>query len=700
MPLTRLLADKSGFTEKTVSQIIALLEEGSTIPFIARYRKELTNGATDEQLQDFYELYQYQLKLLDKKSDIKRLITEKGQLTQQISELIDQATTLTILEDIYRPYKEKRNTRAGIAKQNGLSDLADIIAKGQCDVSQIKREAQKFINDKIINTEEAISGAKDILAERFSDNPKQREILRQLMQNHGLLEVKSTKIFDTNGAFKNYSEHSEKVMRTPSHRLLAIFRGVSEKQLSIKVSIDTERYASNLRQFALPKYANHTDLLFEAYWDGYKRLLHPAIEREILADRKSYADDEAIKIFGQNLQQLLMTPPVKTKAVLGVDPGYKTGCKLAVIDQSGNYLANDIIYPTPPRNDFEQSKKIVSAFVNRYQIDTVAIGNGTGSQETQSFFAHYNEDQEKPLRYTVVSEAGASVYSASKFAQQEYPDLDVTVRGAISIAQRLQNPMAALVKIDPKALGVGQYQHDVEQKKLTQKLHDITELLVNRIGVNINTTSSALLSYVAGIGPKLAESIIDHRKKNGDFKTKLSIKKVKGLGEKAFEQCSGFLRIPNGDLLDRTGIHPESYETAKKILKFGDLASIKPKLNELAQQWGVGLSTLKDIAKELEKPGFDPRDDLPPIPFKQGMLTIEQLKEGDIVSGVVRNITDFGVFVDIGLKNDGMIHISELANHRVKHPSEIVSINQNLPKIKVIRIELERNKVGLSLKEQ
>lgn len=696
------LADSTRLSPSAVSAIVKLLDEGATIPFIARYRKEMTQGATDEQLRQFEEAYHYQSKLNARKEDVLRLMAEKSPLTEALKASIYNATTLTEVEDLYRPYKDKKNTRAGMAISAGLTPVADAIERGRVDSSELQTLAKKHLHSNYADANAVIQGAQDILAERFSDSPKQRDILRQMMQKHGMVEVKASKQFDDKGVFQAFSHYQERANRLPAHRWLAIFRGVSEKQLNLKITIDTERYFDNIHQYAVPRNTdkNIAELCFDAYCDGYKRLLHPAIEREILNGYKRYADAEAIKIFAQNLKQLMMTPPVKAQAILGVDPGYRTGCKLAVVDANGDYLDHAVIYPTPPQNDWHKSAEIVAKLAKQYGIDTVAIGNGTGSQETQAFFADYNQ-KHAPLRYTVVSEAGASVYSASVLAQQEYPHLDVTIRGAISIAQRLHNPMSALVKIEPKALGIGQYQHDVDQKQLADTLHNVIEALVNQVGVNINTASPTLIAYVAGIGPKLAQAIVAHRQQYGAFEQKAQLLKVKGLGAKVYEQCSGFIRIPNAEnILDRTGVHPESYALAQRLQQQTDVMSLTPTSTKaLAQQWQVGQQTLQDIVLELQKPGFDPRDALPAIPFTQGITTLEQLNIGDVVSGVVRNITDFGVFVDIGLKNDGMIHISELAPRRIGHPSEVVSINQALPRIKVISIDLERGKVGLSLKQ-
>lgn len=515
------------------------------------------------------------------------------------------------------------------------------------------------------------------------------------MLRFGILEIKKTKHFHKDGVFKNFADKSEKVAYIPSHRYLAIMRGVNEKELSIKISIDQNRVKEDIARYHIPQNASSSQaLLFDAYLDGFKRLLFPSIEREVHHILKEHADEAAVNVFGKNLAQLFMTPPVTKRVILGVDPAFVSGCKLAVINENGDYLEHTVIYPTQPKNDYENSKNKIVALANKYKITAVAIGNGTASRETQEFFARLNKEGIK-LDYTVVSEAGASVYSASKLAQEEYPKLDVTIRGAISIAQRLRDPMATFVKIDPKSLGIGQYQHDVNQKLLEKRLGDVTIDLVNRVGVDINSASLSLLSYVAGIGASIAANILKYRSEKGNFYTKSDLLKVKGLGKKAYEQAAGFIRIKEGkNIFDNSGIHPESYEVAKKLVAM-DLDRIN--VRESAQALGIGEETLKDIIFELKKPGFDPRADLPLIPFKNDITDIKMLKEGSFVSGIVRNITDFGAFVDIGLKNDGLIHISKLSEKRISHPLEVLALNQYLPRIEVVSIEYEKNKVGLSL---
>ncbi|MBE0515106.1 Tex family protein [Sulfurimonas sp.] len=694
--LINLLTKKTALKREHIENILKLLEEGSTIPFIARYRKEMTGGADDEVLREFETIYMSAKKLLERKEEILRLIAERATLSDALKKSIEDAQSLRVLEDIYRPYKEKKNSRAATAIENGLSPLADILEKARLSEAEFKTKAKEFVKGAVTSVDEAVQGAQDILAERYADMPRERESIRNNMLRHGVLEIKKTKNFDEDGTFKNFAQKSEKVAYMPSHRYLAVMRGVKEKELSVKITIDTDYIEANIKEYKIPRNASGSkELLFEAYRDGLKRLMLPSLEREVQAELKERADIAAISVFGKNLNQLLMTPPVTKRVILGVDPAYRTGCKLAVIDENGNYLESCVIYPTEPQKDYENSKKKVITLTSMYNITGVAIGNGTGSRETQEFFARLNRDENAKLNYTVVSEAGASVYSASKIASQEYPNLDVTIRGAISIAQRLQDPMAALVKIDPKSLGIGQYQHDVDQKLLEKKLGDVTQDLVNRVGVDINSASLSLLAYVAGIGVKIAQNIIAFREENGAFYTKEQLLKVKGLGKKAYEQAVGFIRIKNSkNIFDNSGIHPESYEVAKKLLAL-DLATVD--IKQKAAQLNVGEETLKDIIKELQKPGFDPREELPPIPFKEGVTDIKMLSVGSFVSGIVRNIADFGAFVDIGLKNDGMIHISKMSATKISHPLEVLSLNQYLPQIEVVSIDEEKGKVGLSL---
>lgn len=699
--LIAILVQKTGIAKENIINILKLLDEGSTIPFIARYRKEMSGGASDEQLREFETIYVYAKKLQERKEQVLRLIEERASLSATIMDEIKKAQTLQALEDIYRPYKEKKNSRAASALQAGLKPLADILQKAQLEKEAFEKKAESFMNESIKSLKEAITGAQDILAEIYSDDAKEREYHRGQLYKYTSFEIKATKTLNPDGLYAKLAQKSEKIAHIPSHRYLAIMRGVSEKELSVKIAYDAAQVERMIWQKWIPKDAKSSkSYLLEAYMDGFKRLLFPSLEREIHAMVKEKSDAGAIATFGKNLSQLLNTPPVTKRVILGVDPAYRTGCKLAVVDENATYLAHAIIYPTPPQSDYENSAKEVKALVQKYHITAVAIGNGTASRETQEFFARLNHKEGLNLAYTVVSEAGASIYSASKIATQEYPHLDVTIRGAISIAQRLRDPMAALVKIDPKSLGVGQYQHDVDQKQLEKKLHEVTEDLVNRIGVDPNSASVSLLSYVAGVGTKIANSILEYRQSKGALKSKSELLKVKGLGAKAYEQCAGFFRIREGkSVLDNTGIHPESYAIAEKLLARTDLATLtKEQIIALAHELGVGEATLTDITHELLKPGFDPREELPPIMFRSDLTDISELSEGSIVSGVVRNIADFGAFVDIGLKNDGLIHISQMSEKRIAHPLEILSINQQLTNIKVIEVDKEKGKVALSLK--
>ena len=694
--LTTILMQKTSLKKEHIENILKLLNEGSTIPFIARYRKDFTGGASDEKLREFETIYTTSLKLLERKEEITRLIRERASLDEKIKQAIWQASSLRELENIYRPYKEKKNTRASSAIERGLTPLANTLQRASHSLDELKNEAKRFVKGEVVSVQEALDGACDIIAERYAELPREREAIHNSMMRFGFLEIKKAKNFQENGLYKNFVGKSEKVAYIPSHRYLAIMRGVKEKELSVKITIDVKRIKENILKYKIPLRASSSkELLFEAYKDGLKRLLLPSIEREVHTELKAKADASAIAVFGKNLTQLLLTPPVSSMVILGVDPAYVSGCKLAVIDENGKFLDSNVIYPTQPKNDYENSKKIVLSLVKKYNITGVSIGNGTGSKETQEFFARLNKEEKIGLSYTVVSEAGASVYSASKLASQEYPHLDVTIRGAISIAQRLRDPMATLVKIDPKSIGVGQYQHDVDQKLLEKQLSDVTENIVNRVGVDINSASLSLLTHVAGIGKKIAQNILEYREEHGAFQTKNELLKVKGLGKKAYEQAAGFIRIKSGkNQFDDSGIHPESYDIAKKIIH-KDLLTID--IATVAKELNVGEETLKDIVKELLKPGFDPRDELPKIPFQEDVRDIKMLKEGSRVSGVVRNITDFGAFVDIGLKNDGMIHISKMSQKRVAHPLEVLSLNQYLPQIEVLSVDLEKEKVSLSL---
>ncbi|MDY0180194.1 MAG: Tex-like N-terminal domain-containing protein [Aliarcobacter skirrowii] len=699
MNLIDILEKKTLLSKNIIENIIKLLDEGCTIPFIARYRKEFTNSATDEQLRDFEEIFEYSKKLLNKKEDIKNLLKERNFLNENIEKSLDEATSLQALEDIYSPFKDKKSSRTSNAIENGLEPLANIIQSMRYSKLECEQKAKQFLNKNIKTTQDAISGAKDIIAQRYADDFRSKDIVRNLINNWGILEVTAAKEFDKNGLYASFANTSEKIKYIKPHRVLAILRAVNEKQLNIKVEIDENYILENIKKYKIkPDAQDSKELVFEGFKDGLKRLLLPTLKREAITNLKEKASKEAIELFGKNLKELLLTAPLLNQVILGVDPGYKSGCKLAVINEDGQFLDSSVIYPTKPKEDLINSSKIVLDLINRYKITSIAIGNGTASKETATFIDKLIKENRLDVNYAVVSEIGASVYSASKIASLEYPNLDVTIKGAISIAQRLRDPMAALVKIDPKSLGIGQYQHDVNQKELEKKLENITIDLVNKVGVDLNSASYKLLSFVSGISEKLALNIIEHREKIKKFSSKKELLNVKGVGAKVYEQCVGFLRIKDGlSILDNTSIHPEDYEIALKLQKNYDINDIK-EFEDIAKSLNISTIKLKDIIKELLNPGLDVRFEFSSVKFSNDILDINDLKEGFILSGVVRNITDFGAFVDIGIKNDALLHISQISQKRVSHPSDVLSINQNLENLKVIAVDLEKQRVSLSLK--
>ncbi len=697
--LINLLSEKTKLSDKTIHNIIKLLDEGCTIPFIARYRKDYTNGATDEELRIFEETYNYFDKFLQRKEEIKNILKEKNFLDDRVLKNLNEAKTLQALEDIYTPFKDKKSSRTSSAIENGLEPLANIIQSMKYSKEDVEYKSKQFLNKNIKTTTDAINGAKDIIAQRYADDFKSKEVLRNLISNWGNLEIKEAKEFDKNGVYANFANTVEKIKYIKSHRILAILRAVNEKQLSIKVDIDEKHILENIKKYKIPSHANSSkDIVFDAYKDGLKRLLLPSLKREAINNLKEKASLEAIELFGKNLKELLQTAPLVNQVILGMDPGYKTGCKLAVIDENGNYQDSSVIYPTKPKEDIKTSSKVVLELIKKYNITSIAIGNGTASRETAQFVSELITQNNLEINYAIVSEIGASVYSASKIAIQEYPNLDVTIRGAISIASRLRDPMAALVKIDPKSLGIGQYQHDVNQKELEKKLENITIDLVNKVGVDINSASYKLLSFISGISEKLAKNIIEHRAKIKNFTSKKQLLEVKGIGAKAYEQGVGFLRIKDGkSILDNTGIHPEDYDLTDRIQKNYELEKIVD-FEKVAKELNTTPLKLKDIVTELLKPGYDVRQEFNQVKFSSDITNIEDLKEGFTLSGIVRNITDFGAFVDIGLKNDALLHISQISQKRISHPSEVLSINQNLENIKVLSVDLEKQRVGLSLK--
>ncbi len=706
---------KTGLSEKVVGSIIELLEEGNTVPFIARYRKELTEGATDTQLRDFEEIYNYQKNLEERRADILRLMAEKEVLTPELEKALQEAQTLAALEDIYRPFKEKKNTRATKAIAKWLQPLADILLEASMTKEAFEEKAQEFVIDtgdaktSVADVKEAIQGAMDICAEVVSDNANVRTFIKETEEKKSVLQTKATKKFDEQWVYGIYREYAKKMADMPSYAYLAVCRAEKEKQLSVKLTFGEEKIEEYVLWVFVPATAaSSVVFLQEAIFDGLKRLVYPSIERELRSNKKELSDREAIDVFGKNVQAMLMLPPVKGKVILGFDPAYRTWCKLAVIDATGKFLHNDVIYPTKPQQKIAESAATLTAMVKKYSIDLICIGNGTGSRESEQFVAETIKKNDLTCKYMIVSEAGASVYSASKLAEKEYPDLDVTVRGAINIAQRIQDPLATYVKIDPKSLGVGQYQHDVDQKLLKEKLDNKIEDTVNSVWVDVNTASAALLQHIAGLSAKTAQNVVSYRDENGVYASRAQVKKAKGVGPKAFEQAAGFLRINHAkEQLDSTGIHPETYKITYEILekecgikkKQLTLPYVCPELNvsSLASRYDIGEETLHDIIAELANPGLDPRQDFDEGSFKSDVLTIDDLSEWMSLTGVVRNIVDFGAFVDVGLKNDGLVHKSQMANYYVTDPFEVVQVGDTVT-VKVIGIDKERKRVQLSMK--
>lgn len=704
-----------------ISNIIQLLDEWNTIPFIARYRKEMTKGATDEQLRDFFELYSYTKNLEARKEDILRLIDEKGLLTPELKQQILEAETLARLEDLYRPFKEKKNTKATIAKAKGLEPLAKILAKAQLSKEEFEAEAEKYIKDtgdektSVKSVQEAIQWAKDIVAEEVSDHADLRAKIKEFEELNAILFTKATKTFEENWVYKIYKEYQKKLSEIPSYAYLAVNRAEKEKQLSIKLQFSAEKISEFSSHFFIPKNSNSSlEYLKEAIDDGLERLLLPSIERELRADKKRRSDESAIKVFWDNLKNLLLTPPVKGLTVLGFDPAFRTGCKLAVVDQTGKFLAKEVIYPTEPQKKIAEAEKTLLELVKKFWIQLIVIGNWTASRESEKVVADFIKKNDLKTQYIITSEAGASVYSASKLAQDEYPDLDVTIRGAISIAHRVQDPLAELTKIDPKAIGVGQYQHDVDQKFLKEKLEEKVEDVVNAVGVDVNTASYTLLQYIAGLSTTVAKNLVAYRDENWLFEDKKQIKKVKGLWPKAYEQAIWFLRIKWGkEILDSTGIHPDNHKQTYAFLE--EMLGMKKKnltlplqdlpqysendIENFAQKYELWYETMQDILKELQRPGLDPREEIEAPCFKSDILDIKDVEIWMRLQGVVRNVTDFWAFVDVGLHNDGLVHKSQLANHFVQNPNDVVKVGQQV-EVRVLDIDREREKLSLSMKDE
>ncbi|MBV5123701.1 RNA-binding transcriptional accessory protein [Bacillus halotolerans] len=711
--LKQQIAKEIGLSQKHVESVIRLLEDGNTVPFIARYRKEQTGSMDEVQIQTISERWQYIQNLNQRKEEVIRLITEQDKLTDELKRKIDQSVKLQEVEDLYRPYKQKRKTKATVAKSKGLEPLADYIMTLPQD-DRLAETADQYISEEqeVFTREEAIEGAKHIIAEQISDEPNFRKWIRQETFKKGTIKSAAGKSADTDekNVYEMYYEYEEPIAKVVPHRVLAMNRG--EKEDILKVSIEPpadhiKAYLEN--QIIKNRSTSVKEILQETIEDSYKRLIQPAIEREIRKELSEKADEQAIHIFSENLRKLLLQPPMKGKTVLGVDPAFRTGCKLAVSDETGKVLKIDVIYPHAPVKKTKEAHEKVKTILEEYQVEMVAIGNGTASRETEQFIVDVLKDTPRDIYYVIVNEAGASVYSASELAREEFPQLQVEERSAVSIARRLQDPLAELVKIDPKSVGVGQYQHDVSQKRLNESLRFVVETVVNQVGVNVNTASAALLQYVAGLSKSVAGNIVKKREELGKFSNRKELKDIPRLGAKTYEQCIGFLRVQEGtEPLDRTGIHPESYKETKTLLKkFGlsteqiGTAELKDKINKLelsetAKELGIGDITLKDICEQLTRPERDPRDEVPKPLLKTDVLQLEDLKEGMELQGTVRNVVDFGAFVDIGVKQDGLVHISKLSNQFVKHPLDVVSVG-DIVTVWVDGVDVQKGRVSLSM---
>ena len=715
MNIIETIANELNVKQSQVEKTIELIDGGNTIPFIARYRKEVTGNLSDEQLRNLNDRLTYLRNLEQRKSEVTTSIENQGKLTEEIINDLEKAVTLAEVEDIYRPYKQKKKTRAIIAKQRGLEPLATTILEQKCE--SVIDCAKEYISEEVPTEQDAIQGAKDIIAEMISDDPDFRKKIKSIYYREGIIETAATKE-DEKSPYEMYYKFTEKISTIPSHRILAINRGEKEEFLKVKINKPEDKILDIICRKLIHSEGECADLIKEAAEDSYARLIEPSVDREIRSDLTEKADEQAIKVFGKNAKQLLLGAPLKGLTVLGFDPAYRTGCKLAVIDETGKVLDTGVVYPTEPQNDIEGAKKELIRLIVKDKINMIAIGNGTASRESEMFVSDTIKEVKEKLGldvyYAIVSEAGASVYSASKLATEEYPDLNVSLRGAISIARRLQDPLAEFVKIDPKAIGIGQYQHDVDQKKLTESLGGVVEDAVNEVGVDVNTATPSLLSYVSGINSGIAKNIVKFREENGKFTERKQLLKVPKLGKVAFEQCAGFIRIPDGkNPLEITAVHPESYAATEKLLdtigyKKEDildkekLVSIKQKLMSLnvkkvSEELQIGEMTLQDIISELCKPGRDLREDMPKPILRSDVLKFDDLREDMILTGTVRNITDFGVFVDVGVKHDGLVHISEMSDKFVKKPSDIVSIG-DIVKVRVIGIDTEKQKVKLSMK--
>ena len=713
MNINEILKQEFNLRDEQINNTIKLIDEGNTIPFIARYRKEMTGEMSDVLLRQFNDRLNYLRNLQSRKEDVKRIIEEQGKLTDAIVKSLEKANTLQEVEDIYAPFKQKKRTRATIAKEKGLENLATNILEN--NILDINAEAEKFINEekKVLSVEDALKGANDIIAEIISDDAQIRKYIRENALKYGVIVTKNAK--DEKSVYDMYYDFSERINNMASHRVLAINRGEKEEFLKVKLEIDNDRILKYIEN----KYVNknnfkNKEILVAAIEDAYKRLIFPSIEREVRNHLTELAQERAISVFGENIKNLLLQPPLKGKVVMGFDPGYVNGCKIAVVDESGKFLDEAIVYPHKPQGKVEQTKNKLKELIEKYKIDVIAIGNGTASRESESLISDLIKELGVKTQYIIVNEAGASIYSASELAAEEHPDINVSIRGAISIGRRLQDPLAELVKIDPESIGVGQYQHDLNKKRLKEVLDGVVEDSVNKVGLDLNTASYSLLEHISGISKTVAKNIIAYREENGSFKSRAELKKVKRLGPSAFVQCAGFMRISDGkNPLDNTGVHPESYDICKKMLdtlgyslddiKNKNISDIDTRveklgLKQLSENLGVGEVTLKDIILEIKKPGRDPReeDGMKPI-LRTDVLKIDDIKEGMVLKGTVRNVVDFGVFVDIGIKNDGLVHKSQMSNKFVKDPMEICSVG-DVVDVKVIGIDLDKQRVALSMK--